>query len=206
MEGETFELSAGAKRLLNDVWSTTSHRSIQALSKTLNKNVTLKSTQTRVGTLKEIPKLLNPDQLAIAVVTVRIKGIINGVIFVFAEQKDMIAFADILLRKKIGTSKNLDETNISVIKELGNLLSGYYAEDFIKLIEASISLQKPDFGFNEYRAIEKTGLGKVYAQEINVLMFESEFTLEVEGFKARVLVVFNEKSSANIYYEVLKKI
>jgi chemotaxis protein CheC len=206
MEEGNFELSQGAKKLLNDVWSTSSYHSMQALSETLNKAVILKFSQTRVGSLKEIPHLLNPNKSAIAVITVKLKGNIRGVIFVFAEQKDMLAFADILLRKEIGTSKNLDETNISVIKELGNLLSGYYAEGFINLIEASVLIQRPDFGFNEYRVIEKTGFGNIYHQEIGVLMFESEFLLKVEGFGVKVLVVFNEKSSTNIYDEVLKKV
>lgn len=203
---ERFVLTEGAKKLLGDVWSASSYRSIQALASTLGSAVILKSSETRMGILKEIPSLLNPAQSAVTVVTIKLKGTVSGVIFVFANQSDMLGFADMLLHKAVGTSKNLDDSNISVIKELGNILSGYYVEAFIKMIGSDVKMSIPEIGFNEFRVIEKTGFGNVYQDDINVLMFESEFCIRNEGFIARVLVVFNELSSNNIYNSILSKV
>ena len=203
---EKFFLSAGANKLLNDVWTASSSRAAQALSQTLSKETVVNSCLTKLANMKDIPDLLNPNNSSIAIVSVPIQNDLIGTIFVASEQNSMLAISDMLLKREIGSSNQLDKQNLSVIQELGATMAGFMVEGFIKLFDDKISLKKPNIGVNEYRILEGSALGKVYQYNIKVLLFETVFSIKGTGFGGRVITVFDSVATSKIFEKILKNI
>ncbi|MBR9678906.1 MAG: hypothetical protein GON13_01435 [Nanoarchaeota archaeon] len=201
-----FTLSDGANKLLNDVWSASSSRAVQALSQTLSKDAFVKSSKTKLSNMKEIPSLLNPNNSSITVVSIPIQNDLVGTIFLVFEQSSVLAFSDMLLKHEIGSAQQLDNQNMSVIRELGNTMAGFFVEGFIKLFDDKIILKKPKIGVNEYRILEGSALGNVYQYDIDVLLFETNFLIKGTGFSGRLLTVFDSVATSKIFEKILKNV
>ena len=199
------QFSEGVVKLLSDVWDNSSYNTVQALSDTLRKSVKLNESTVVLKNLRGLPDLINPANSNVAVVVIQLKGEFKGTLIISAKDVDMMQFADILLRKPIGYSKNLNEENLSVIGELGNLLGGFYLEGFMELFGKKIKLDKPEIFFNENRVIEHSGLGNVYLQDIKVLLFQASLSINL-GAACNVLLIFQEDSLNQIFNAVLQKI
>ncbi len=202
----TPEFSSDKVKFLGNLWESISYNTMLALSQTLGKNVSLSDSKALLDDMENVPHLLNPNNSSVAVVIVPIKGA-KGVIFFSSDQNSMLKLGDLLLHIPLGSSKGFNSNNMSSIKELGNILAGYYAEGFLKLMDmASFKIEQPSLIVNEYRAIENSGLGNVYKNKYKVLLFNLEFSVTEITVKARMLLVFRQDLAERIYESIIKKV
>ncbi len=184
-------LSKVERKKLNDVWISCSANAVKALSDTLSREVELKSFSTKFMLINDVPKLMNPEDITTTVVWMRVGGEIGGVIVLCCSLSNMLKLADMLLHKEIGYFKDLSDENMTVINELGNIVAGYYMDKLVKLF--SLKLEKPSLSTNPYSAIEFFGLGEVYREKINVLLFESCFSIPEHTIEGKVILMFREE-------------
>ena len=184
-------LSKAERKKLNSVWISCSAKAVKALTQTLGREVELKSFSTKFMLINDVPNLLNPEDITTTIVWMRVVGEINGVIVLCSSLSNIMKLADILLHKEIGHFKDLSEENMTVINELGNVVAGYYMDTLVKLF--NLQLEKPKLSVNPYRAIEFFGLGEVYRGKINVLLFESDFSIPQHTIDGEVILLFREE-------------
>ncbi len=94
--------------------------------------------------------------------------------------------------------KNLSDENIPVIKELANILAGYYITTLDNLFGTKYSWSDPFISVNPYRAIEDFDLGQVYIEEVRVLVFKSSFHIPDESIKEDVFLIFKKDNIPKI--------
>jgi chemotaxis protein CheY-P-specific phosphatase CheC len=184
-------LSKVERKKLNDLWISCSANAVKALSQTLSREVELKSFSTKFMLINDVPKLMNPEDITTTVVWMRIGGEIGGVIVLCCSLSSMLKLADMLLHKEIGYFKDLSDENMAVINELGNIVAGYYMDTLVKLF--SLKLEKPSLSTNPHKAIEFFGLGEVYREKIDVLLFESSFSIPEHTIEGKVILLFREE-------------
>ncbi len=184
--------------IIGDMWISCSNETAKALSETISSKVKVKSASLDILLINSVPRLLSPDNTATIVLWTKTIGSASGVVILSSTLKDMLALADRLLKKERGYFKDLSKENTSVIKELADLIAGYFVTALNKMLNTTYGLSPPNLSVNPYRAIEEFGLGKVYTEEVRVLMLKAGFIIIEEGIKLDMIVLFRKENMEKI--------
>jgi chemotaxis protein CheC len=202
----TRKLPKFAVNILKSMWISCSNKVATALSEMINKEVKITSSSMKILLINEIPKLLNPEDITTTIVYTQLLGTIKGVIVISSPLENILKMADMLLHKKIGHYKDLSDENVPVIKELGNILAGYYISGLNKLFETKYEWTPPNLSVYPYRAIEDFSFGQVYKEEIYVLMFKAGFHIKEENIREDILLLFKRESIEKILELISRKV
>lgn len=179
---------------------------VDALSKMTKRDVKITSYSFRRIVANKIPKFLNPKEISFLLVYNKIFGGLKGVIAVGGSLIDFLKLVDILLHKKIGYYKALDDENLPVIKELVDILNGYYLSSISKIFEDEIKWEFPYISTNPYRAIEEFDFGPIYIEKIYIMMFKTNIEIEEDRIDFQTLLFFNEEDVRKILDRLAQKI
>lgn len=193
----TFVPKAEAK-ILESMWISCSRKTARALSETINSRVEVGAGSLEVLLINSVPKLLNPHSLETIVLWNKIVGSAGGVVVISSSLRDILGLADILLHKERGYFRDLSRENTSVIKELGDMLAGYSITALNEILGTTYALSEPKLSVNPYRAIESFELGKVYTEEIYVLVFRSRLEAAGENIRLDNMMLFKKENARKI--------
>lgn len=180
--------------ILKNMWDSCSNKTTKALSEIINRRVDITSTSLKVLLINEVPELLDHKDITTTVIFVQLIGAIRGVIAVSSSLKNILKMADILLHKELGHFKDLSDENLPVIKELGNILTGYYITALNDLLGIKYELSDCFLSTNPHRAIEEFGFGSIYKEEIYVLMLKASFNIVQESIRKDIVLLFRKES------------
>ncbi len=194
---KTSEISPIEKMLLTKLMFDCSGETARALSEMMNKKVSAAADSPKVLLINDVPKLLNSEDPATTLLFTRMSGAVEGIIIVSSTADNILKTADIFLHKPLGYFKNLSDENVSVIKELANIMAGYYITALNHILHATCDSSMPELSINPRRAIENFGFGSVYTEEILVLTLKAKFEIE-GGIKEDILLLFKKNDIKKI--------
>lgn len=180
-----------------------SKKTANALSEMINMPINLSSTSLDILLINTLPEQMNPEDITTTVLYTPLKGSIKGVIVMSASLRNMLHMADIFLHKPKGYFKDLNDQNISVIKELTNILTDYYITALNSALHTNYRSSTPELSINPHRAIEEFGLGSVYADEIYVLVLKTEFAINQENIKETIFILFEKNEIKKILEKLM---
>ena len=187
------QLSDSEKNALNELWGVCSSGAVYALTGTLGRDVKLTEQSVEQMLLNDVPAFVNKDGSENLMIYLKLSGVVKGVAAISAAPSNILALADMLLHKEIGTFKTLDDKNFSVVNELLNIMTGYYVDALIARISGKIITHEPISSVNPYKAIDDFGLGETF-KEINVLVFENKFVIPDIPVTGRTFLILYEKA------------
>ncbi len=187
------QLSDTEKNALDEMWGASSSGAIQALAGTLGRDVQLIKQNTEQMLLNDVPAFVNKDGSENLMIYLKLSGVVKGVVALSAVPSNILALADLLLHKEIGTFKTLDDKNFSVVNELLNIMTGYYVDALVARISGRIITHEPTSSVNPYKAIDDFGLGETF-NEIKVLVFENKFTIPDIQVNGKTFLILSEKA------------
>jgi len=193
-------------KILKEMWLACSESAAKALKEMINKEVKVSSTSLKIMLLNEIPKILNPEEVSITIFLLHLKNSIQGVILLSSPLKDILKMADIFLKKEIGYFKGLSDENLPVLKELANILFGYFINTIQKLLNTTYNFSEPFLSVNPFRVIEDFGFGSIYKEEIYGLVFSTTFEIPEEKIEQKIVLVFKSDDIDKILDLVSEKI
>ncbi len=186
------QLSDSEENALNEMWGASSYGAISALASTLGKDVKLIDPCVKQMLLNDVPGAINAGESGNIIIYLKLSGAVKGVAAISAEPSNILALADMLLHKEIGTFKTLDNQNFSVVNELLNILTGYYVDALVARISGKINMREPTYSVNPYKAIDDFGLGETF-NEIKVLVFENKFVIPDVQVHGKTFLILSEK-------------
>jgi len=95
-----------------------------ALSKMIGQTVKAKLLAARMTSLDDLPELVGDRETMVSGIYLPVTGDISGSLLMVFPQKSASILVDVLLRKKLGTTKKLSEMDKSALSEAGNILAG----------------------------------------------------------------------------------
>ncbi|HDS08657.1 MAG TPA: hypothetical protein ENN73_00390 [Firmicutes bacterium] len=122
---------------LKEIGSIGSGHAATALSHLLKKRVEIKILSSRVIKKDSLPDFVSGVQGLMVGVSLFILGEATGKIIFLVSRSDALSLVDILMRRKPGETKILDDLSHSTIKEIANIVSGSYLSamsDFLNLL------------------------------------------------------------------------
>ncbi|WP_010239612.1 chemotaxis protein CheC [Clostridium arbusti] len=142
-----------------------------ALSQLLNRKVDMTVPSVNIIPLDSVFTKLDAEEIAIGVI-VRVLGDTPGnILFIF--EKD-VAFD--IIKSLTGTEEDeLSEMGVSVLAEIGNIISASYMNAISKFTNLTITPSVPAVSYDMVAAILSTGFIESGQMDDNVLDFETEF-------------------------------
>ncbi len=122
---------------LKEIGSIGSGHAATSLSQLLKKKIEIEILSSQVIKKEELSKFISDVDEIMVGVSLFILGEATGKIVFLLSRTDALSLVDILMRRKPGETKVLDDLSHSTIKEIANIISGSYLSamsDFLNLL------------------------------------------------------------------------
>ncbi|MCX8178730.1 MAG: hypothetical protein N3D75_02805 [Candidatus Aenigmarchaeota archaeon] len=193
------DITSSEKELIKKALAIASKNSFSALSQTLSKKIKTLKSEVDILSIKDLIQTFYPYTDKPIVTWVKVENRIQNTIFVLSRENDILRLADVALHKDYGFYKSLSDENVSVIKQICDLIIGYFIDAEIKLFADNFEQSRPELSVNPARAVEFFGFKDVYSQKFLVLT--TGFSID-NSIECKIFLIFK----ANEKNEIIKRI
>lgn len=188
------ELSPIVIDCLKEIGNIGSGSAASALSEMLGKNVQMRVPDVKVLDFQQVIDEMGGPEKIITGILVDLEGDINGIIMFLLED----SFAKIVLKTFLGKEdvivSSLDETDYSVIKEMGNIMAGSYLQALSKLTEMTIDMSVPSMNVDMLGAIMSVPVATFAEIGDKVLYINDGFVIDGVDIKSNIILIPEMKS------------
>ena len=129
---------------LREVGHVGAQHAATALSKMIGQTVKAKLLAARMTSLDDLPELVGDRETMVSGIYLPVTGDISGSLLMVFPQKSALTLVDVLLKKKLGTTKKLSEMDKSALSEAGNILAGNCLTALSHVLEMHLVEHIPD--------------------------------------------------------------
>lgn len=152
-----------------------SGHAVTALSQLLDKKIMITVPEVKVIPVKEVPEILGDPEAPVTAACLRILGDASGHILLLFPQSSALDLVDLILKQPIGSTKELSEMGESVLKEVGNILTGSYLCALTEFLGISLLHSVPSLAFDMIGAILDSIAIEMQQETNYALCIETEF-------------------------------
>ncbi|MBN2367878.1 chemotaxis protein CheC [Candidatus Woesearchaeota archaeon] len=176
-----------------------------ALSKVLNKKIKIVVPETKFIPLNQFSQEFgSPDRLVTAVYF-KIQGDVAGEsVFLFTHE-DTLKLIDLLMGRELGSTKIIDDLNISALKEMTNIFSGAYLTALSNLINLKILPSIPHIANDMLQSLFDFVLAKVSTYATNILTVKTKINIEGNDIGGDFMLFFEVESYKRILEALTNK-
>ncbi|MCG0278143.1 MAG: chemotaxis protein CheC [Thermanaeromonas sp.] len=169
------QLNAFHLDVLREIGNIGAGNAATALAAMLNQRINMSVPRAGVLPLKEIPNLIGQEEDPVACVEFGVTGRAPGKIMFLLTQESAFFLIDFLLGQPLGTTRRLDDMGISVLTEVGNILSGSFLTAFAEFCKLEFIPSVPAFAFDMLGAVLSSAFleGGYFADQ--ALVVETQF-------------------------------
>ena len=183
------ELSPAALDCLKEIGNIGSSYAAGSLSQMLGKPVSMRVPDVRVVDYQSVIDDMGGSEKVITGILVLLSGDIEGM-FMFLLEDD---FARITLNKFLGKSNvsvaQLDETDRSVIREMGSIMSGSYLGALSQLTGMTINMSVPSMTVDMMGAIMNAPMVEFAEVGDKVLFINDGFIIDNVDIKSNIILI-----------------
>ena len=188
------ELSPIAIDCLKEIGNIGSGCAASALSEMLGKNVEMRVPDVKVLDFQQVIDEMGGPEKIITGILVNLEGDISGLIMFLLED----SFAKVVLKTFLGKEDvrvaELDETDFSVIKEMGNIMAGSYLRALSKLTDLTIDMSVPSMTVDMMGAIMSVPIVTFAEIGDKVLYINDGFVIDGVDIKSNIILIPDMKS------------
>lgn len=146
-----------------------------ALASMLNRRIQMTVPRAGVLPLAAIPRLVGHEEDPVACVEFNVSGKAPGKILLLLTQESAFFLVDFLLGQPPGTNQALDDMGVSVIMEVGNILTGSFLNAFADFCHLEFIPSVPAFALDMLGAVLSSAFleGGYFADR--ALVIETQF-------------------------------
>jgi len=194
------QLTNFEKDALKEVGFIAASHAATALSKLVGQTIDVKVPFAAIDSLVEIPKMLGGKEKLATGIHLPIRGDTGGSALLILPQKNALELADLLMKRKPGTAKNLDELDKSALKEVGNILSSHCLTALSDFLGIKLIAQIPELASDMIGAMIDTVLVKFSQRSEQALVISMEFNIKPlkKSFVTYFLLLFNMEAADTV--------
>lgn len=177
-----------------------------ALSQMIHKRVTLNVPEVFVDQVENIIKYIGNEQEVVTAVLLKVLGDAPGIMtFLFPRGSDNDLIR-LLTGKERKPGKILDDYEVSVLKEVGNILSGASLNAFSKFLNINIVQSVSEIATNMLGAIINSVMAEIGQTSEKALIAKVNMTVEGEGIKTQLFFFIDPESTMKILRMTAQKV
>jgi len=174
-----------------------------SLSQMVNKRVWISLPDLKLVPLLQIPALVRNEEPVVGII-LELKGDAKGYLLLLLSKGTAKQLVKLVLGATDET-KGFDEMEISVLKELGNIMGGTYITALSNFLSISIGLSTPLDIYDMSDAIINQVVC-LMARDVNdVLFLKTEFTINSERVDGKILI-FTDSASLTKMLDAINKL
>ncbi|MEG6520930.1 chemotaxis protein CheC [Desulfotomaculum sp. 1211_IL3151] len=170
-----------------------------ALATMVNKRIDMAVPQSKFLMLDEIMELVGGLEEVVCCVSLRLTGDVPGQILFLFNLDSTFKLVDMLMGMEQGTTQELDEMGESVVKEIGNVLSGSFLSAISTLTGLSMIPTVPMFATDMLGAVISTSMIAGGYVEEQVLMIETRLFEDHEQIKGHFFLITEQGSLHTLF-------
>jgi chemotaxis protein CheC len=187
---ENFEnLSDTQKDVLREIGNIGGGNAATALSSILTGRVDMSLPELRIVDVGEIASLLGGPERQVVGILVQMTDDVKGMLLFLLDKQFTHMLINVLLDRKIESFENINEMDLSALKEIGNILAGSYINAISTLTELRIRLLPPDIAVDMVGAILNYPAELFGAMGDKVLYIEENFFSGEDSIKSHLLIM-----------------
>ena len=156
-----------------------------ALSQMTGNTIMITVPKIHLTRLEDVPSQLSSEDEPIAAVLMHMMGDLTGRTLLVFPQPTAVRMAELMLRRPIGSSKDLGILEQSAIKEAGNILAGAYMNALSEFMGLMLLPSPPSLHIDMSGAILTTTHLQFGSDKDQVVSVETEFMLKDAGEQLR---------------------
>lgn len=163
-----------------------------SLSQMVNKRVWITFPDLKLLPLLSLPALIRNEEPVVGVI-LELKGDAKGYLLLLLSKRT----AKILIKFVMGEAdenKPFDEMEMSVLKELGNIMGGTYVSSLSNFLQLSIGLSTPSEVYDMSEAIVNQIVGMMINDVNDALYLKTDFTINDEKIEGKILIFTGSES------------
>lgn len=188
---------------LKEVGSIGAGNATTSLSNMLDTRISISLHSLKFVPLIYISDMIKLEDTVVAVIQ-QLKGNINGYLLFMMSRES----ADFLVKSMLGevsVGKTYNEMEESVLKELGNIMSGKYVTAISDFLGMSIMTTPPSQVYDMADSIINQVVGLMSAETEDVLFLRTEFNIETEKMFGKMLI-FTDPASLSKILEAVNRL
>lgn len=170
-----------------------------ALATMVNKRIDMAVPQSRFLLLDEIMELLGGLEEVVSCVSLRLTGDVPGQILFLFNPDSTFNLIDMLMGKEQGATQQLDEMGESVVKEIGNVLTGSFLSAISTMTGLNMIPTVPMFATDMLGAVISTSMIAGGYVEEQILMIETLLFEDQEQIKGHFLLIIEQGSLHTLF-------
>lgn len=167
-----------------------------SLSKMVNKRVDISLPDLKLIPLIEVPQMVRYEEPVVGIV-LELKGDAKGFLLLLLSKDDAKLLIKLIAGIAEGTD-TFDEMEESVLKELGNIMTGTYITALSKFLDLSLGLSPPSQVYDMADAIINQIVSLMGQDTNDVLFLKTEFSVNSEKLGGNVLIFTDSLSTSKI--------
>jgi chemotaxis protein CheC len=186
---KNYELNDMQKDVMREVGNIGGGNAATALASILTDKVDMSLPFLRIVGVNEIAEVLGgPDMEAVGIL-VNMTDDVKGMLMFILDKQFTHLLINVLLDKNIESFENINEMDMSALKEIGNILSGAYISAISQLTELDIRLSPPQIAVDMVGAIISFPAAQYGAMGDKVLYIEENFLSAGNSIKSHLLIM-----------------
>ncbi len=167
-----------------------------SLSKMVNKTVQISLPDLKFVPFIDVPQLIKQEEPMVGII-LELKGDASGFLLLLLEKES----AKFLVKQVLGDAQDtdsFDEMELSVLKELGNIMSGTYITALSNFLGVRIGLSVPSEVYDMADAIINQVICMMSMDADYILFQETEFAISSEKVSGTILMFADSPSISRI--------
>lgn len=185
--------------VLKEIGNIGAGNAITALSKMVSKRIDMNVPEVNIVEFKDVAELAGGPETIVSGIYFNVSGDISGSIMFLMDNNSTRTLINWLMSKN-EPSMELDEIEVSALKEIGNILAGSYLSSISTLTGLKMTVSIPSLAIDMAGAIMSVPVILFGQVGDHVLLIETDFIEGLNRVKGNFFLIPDEKS-----FEILLK-
>jgi chemotaxis protein CheC len=183
---------------LKEISSIASGNAATSLSSMLGKRIDITAPAITVEALERVPEVLGGAEETVTAIHLMLKGRLSGSILFILSPPESLGLVNFLTDQKREKIEKLDEIGLSALKELGNIITGYYTTALSNILKTRIDYSIPGFACDMLGAILEEILARMSLESPYAVITESNFLMGGDIHKGHLVFIMPPKTMFEI--------
>ncbi|AVD36178.1 TPA: chemotaxis protein CheC [Clostridioides difficile] len=174
---------------LREIGNIGSGNAITSLASMINSNVEVLIPMVKILEYNEATNLLGGPENKVVCILLDMKGDINGMFMFLLDESITQLMLSSLFNKEEVPLDDIEEIEISAIKEIGNIMASSYVNAIASMLNMTISVSIPDICIDMVGAVLNVPMIRFSDVGDKVLFVENKFKMSDNYFTSHILMI-----------------
>ncbi|MCC0682941.1 chemotaxis protein CheC [Clostridioides sp. ZZV15-6383] len=174
---------------LREIGNIGSGNAITALASMINSNIEVLIPMVKILEYNEATNLLGGPENKVVCILLDMKGDIDGMFIFLLDESITQLMLSYLFNKEEALLDEIEEIEISAIKEIGNIMASSYINAIASMLNMTISISVPDICIDMVGAVLNVPMIRFSDVGDKVLFIENKFKMSDNYFTSHILMI-----------------